>query len=75
MLKKTDRDAIQAKHPSPRSLGGLPRANDRAGAAFTVDPVPEMAIAYAWSVYARRPMMEKYKVQAATVEREGRLKD
>ena len=32
---------------APRSLGGLSNANDRAGAAFTVGPVREMAIAYA----------------------------
>ena len=32
---------------TPRSLGGLSSANDRAGAAFTVGPLGEMAIAYA----------------------------
>ena len=30
-----------------RSFTGLSSANDRAGAAFTVGPVQEMAIAYA----------------------------
>ena len=54
-----------------RSFSGLSSANDRAGAAFTVGPVQEIAIAYAWLVYARRSL--KKKIQAATVEGEGRL--
>ena len=46
---------------TPRSFSGLSSANDRADAAFTVGPVREMAIAYAWSVCARRPLKEKEK--------------
>ena len=57
--RERERGGGGGERETPWSLGGLSSANDRAGAAFTVGLVRGMAIAYAWSVYARRPLKEK----------------
>ena len=59
---------------SPRSLGGLSSANNRAGAAFTVGPRNGDCLCMISIRLAGRPLKEK-KVRAATVEREGRLSE